>query len=152
MSAYILQLDAKKFYPGTWDKMTPEEQAERQAQIHALQARRRGNTKVTPGVTPGKQKNSQPIHGKEIAGIQTHKKPYHTQNHVKTAANCRQGTSGGGIAAKCWSNVSWAWCCWSAAGCCCGCVPSVRHRKIGTRRRWCCWLLWGCGCCLRNRS
>lgn len=49
MSAYILQVDAKHFYPGTWGRMTPEEQAKRQAQLHAIQARRRGNAGVTPG-------------------------------------------------------------------------------------------------------
>lgn len=51
MSAYFLRIDAKHFYPGTWDRMTPEEQAERRAKLHAIQARRRGNA----GVTHGKQ-------------------------------------------------------------------------------------------------
>lgn len=49
MSAYILQFDAKHFYPGTWDKMTREEKEERQAQLHAIQALGRGNAGVTPG-------------------------------------------------------------------------------------------------------
>lgn len=65
MSPYILQPDAKHFYPGAWDKMTPEEQAERQAQLRAIQALRRGNT----GVTPGQQNFLQSIFIEEIVGI-----------------------------------------------------------------------------------
>lgn len=49
MSAYILEFDVEHYFdPGTWDKMTPREQAERRAQLHAVLTRRRGNAGVTP--------------------------------------------------------------------------------------------------------
>ena len=48
MSAYFLRIDAKHFYPGTWGRLMPENQAKRQAQLRAIQDRRRGNAGVTP--------------------------------------------------------------------------------------------------------
>lgn len=49
MSAYVLQLDARHFFPGTWDKMTPAEQAEWQARMQAIQMRQKDNVKAIPG-------------------------------------------------------------------------------------------------------
>lgn len=57
MTRYILQMDVEHFFPGTWAKMTKEEQAAWRKKWRAYMAHRRGNT----GVTPGKQNFLQSI-------------------------------------------------------------------------------------------
>ena len=83
MSTYILQIDAKHFYPGTWDRMTPEEQAERRAKLHAIQARWRGNA----GVTPGQQDFLQSI---PAAGNRRNTGTEKTARNEKTRVDIRQ--------------------------------------------------------------
>lgn len=59
MTPYILEIDIEKFFPGTWDKMTKEEQAAWRRKWHACLARRKGNN----GVTHEQQKLLQSNHG-----------------------------------------------------------------------------------------
>lgn len=47
MSKYILRLDVKKFFPGSWKKMTPQEQAAWREKFRRAEERRAGNVRVT---------------------------------------------------------------------------------------------------------